>query len=101
MWWERAPRTEVYLCVASWPASRRRHWKHLLIARAIENQAWVVGCNRVGEGGGLDYAGDSMVVDPSGAVVVRASGAEEVLLAEIDPAATHRVRAEFPFLADR
>ncbi|HVB52726.1 MAG TPA: nitrilase-related carbon-nitrogen hydrolase [Candidatus Acidoferrales bacterium] len=101
LWWERAADTEVYLCLASWPASRGRHWKHLLIARAIENQAWVVGCNRVGEGGGLDYAGDSVVIDPSGEVMAEASDAEEVLLAEIDPAFTHRLRAEFPFLPDR
>ena len=101
LWWHRAADTEIYLCVASWPASRRRHWEHLLIARAIENQAWVVGCNRVGEGGGQDYAGGSMVVDPTGEVVAAASDTEEVLLADIDPALTHRVREEYPFLPDR
>ena len=48
------------------PSSRRAHWQALLVARAIENQAYVVGVNRVGEGGGLHYAGDSRIIDPLG-----------------------------------
>ena len=51
--------TDVYLVLANWPAKRRLHWSTLLQARAIENQAYVVGVNRVGTGGGLDYSGDS------------------------------------------
>ena len=51
-WWPLAPSTDVYLCCANWPESRRAHWQALLQARAIENQAYVVGVNRVGEGGG-------------------------------------------------
>lgn len=101
LWWQRAPDTDVYLCVASWPASRRRHWLHLLVARAIENQAWVIACNRVGEGGGQSYCGDSMVVDPNGVVVAAAAEDEGIVLAQVDPARTQAVRAQLPFLADR
>ena len=100
-WWAVAPDTDAYLCVANWPSARRRHWQALLAARAIENQAYVVACNRVGRGGKLDYAGDSMVVDPVGEVLASAAGDEALLVAEVDPARVAQVREEFPFLADR
>ena len=64
--WSTARGTDVYLVVANWPAKRRLHWQVLLQARAIENQAYVVGVNRVGSGGGSEYAGDSRIVDPAG-----------------------------------
>ena len=58
--------TDLYVVVANWPRPRRHHWQALLVARAIENQAYVVGVNRVGEGGGVSYAGDSAIIDPLG-----------------------------------
>jgi len=100
--WERATGTDVYLVVANWPASRRYHWRTLLRARAIENQAYVVGVNRVGEAEGLTYAGDTVIVDPLGEPVAEATEAtEEVVVADVDPARVAEVRAAFPFLADR
>jgi predicted amidohydrolase len=99
--WVLAPATDCYVVVANWPAARRAHWQTLLRARAIENQAYVVGVNRVGRGGRLDYAGDSVVVDPLGEVLVDAGGAEGVALADVDPSRVAAVRAEFPFLQDR
>jgi len=101
--WAVAPGTDVYLVPANWPAARRRHWQALLVARAIENQAYVVGVNRVGaDGNGLDYAGDTVVIDPLGEIVAAApEGEEAVVLADLDPAEVRRVRARFPFLADR
>ncbi len=99
--WAAATRTDCYLVVANWPASREEHWSTLLRARAIENQAYVVGVNRVGDGGGIHYAGASVVVDPFGLVVAAAGASEEVLLAECDPARVAEVRARYPFLADR
>jgi predicted amidohydrolase len=99
--WPIADRTDVYLVVASWPQARRDHWRTLLRARAIENQAYVVGVNRVGSGGGLDYAGDSCVVDPLGEVLVAAASVETVLTCDVDPAFVAKVRSELPFLADR
>jgi predicted amidohydrolase len=101
LFWDAAPVTDCYVVVANWPASRRHHWQALLRARAIENQAYVVAANRVGEGGGLAYAGDSCVVDPLGETLVAASGAETILYADVDPGTVEAVRKRFPFLADR
>jgi predicted amidohydrolase len=99
--WALAHDTDCYLVVANWPESRREHWRALLVARAIENQAYVVGANRVGTGGGLDYVGDSRIVDPLGEVLAEATGEEAVLIADVDPARVTEVRTKFPFLADR
>lgn len=58
---------DLALYVANWPAARRQHWQTLLAARAIENQAYVAGCNRVGEdGNGICYSGDSLILSPNG-----------------------------------
>ena len=99
--WALAPATDCYLVPANWPESRRSHWQALLRSRAIENQAYVLGVNRVGEGGGLAYSGDSMLVDPMGEVLVSGSRTESVLIADVDPAEVARVRDRFPFLRDR
>ena len=81
--------------------ARREHWRALLRARAIENQAYVVGVNRVGRIGGLDHVGDSAIIDPLGRTLAEASMAEAVLVADVDPGVVQAVRGEFPFLADR
>ena len=64
--WKLAEDTDIYLVPANWPEARRTHWLTLLEARAIENQAYVVGCNRIGTGGSLVYSGDSRIFDPLG-----------------------------------
>lgn len=99
--WGLAERTDAYLVVANWPAKRRLHWSTLLRARAIENQAYVVGVNRVGEGGGLDYCGDSAVIDPLGEVLASAAGVETTLVADLDTEHVAGVRDHFRFLQDR
>ncbi len=100
--WPLAPGTDCYVVVANWPAARRDHWRTLVRARAIENQAFVVAVNRVGRGGKLDYAGDSAVIGPFGEVDAEAEGAvETVLLADVDPARVAATRARYPFLQDR
>jgi predicted amidohydrolase len=103
--WGQAPTTDLFVVVANWPAVRQAHWRTLLVARAIENQAYVVGVNRVGEaeasGGGLAHAGGSIVVDPFGEVVAEADDTEQVLRAVIDPDRVADIRTRFPFLADR
>ena len=94
--------TDAYLVVANWPESRRSHWSALLRARAIENQAYVVGVNRVGEGGGLTYSGDTVIVDPSGEVVATGTDHTEcVVIADVDSARVAEVRDAFRFLPDR
>jgi predicted amidohydrolase len=103
-WWALAPATDLYLCVANWPEARRKHWSALLRARAIENQAYVVGSNRVGSGGAggsLDYAGDSAIVDPMGEVLASGARTEALLVAEVTAERVAEVRAALPFLADR
>jgi predicted amidohydrolase len=99
--WDHAADTDVFLVPANWPDSRALHWRTLLRARAIENQAYVVGCNRVGSGGGLTYAGDSAVIDPLGEALAQAGDGESIVLAEVSAAHVAAVRERFPFLTDR
>ena len=100
--WGLAGETDCYLVVANWPERRREHWRALLVARAIENQAYVIGANRVGVAPkGLSYSGDSRIVDPMGTVLAEASYVETVLTADVDPQRVAQVRRDLPFLADR
>lgn len=100
--WALAPHTDLYVVVANWPESRREHWRALLRARAIENQAYVVATNRVGEADRLTYTGDSAIIDPMGVTLAEAvPGAVEILYGDVDPAVVHSTRERFPFLADR
>ena len=99
--WQLAPTTDVYLVPANWPAARRLHWQTLLQARAIENQAYVVGCNRVGDAPHLDYVGDSRIVSPLGELLATAAGTESIVLADVDAATVADVRDQFRFLQDR
>ena len=99
--WALAHQTDLFLVPANWPASRREHWLTLLRARAIENQAYVAGCNRVGEGGNLSYNGESCVIGPFGDTICAADNQQTILYAEIDPLHVKSIRAKFPFLQDR
>jgi predicted amidohydrolase len=99
--WALADTTDAYLVVANWPAKRRLHWSTLLRARAIENQAYVVGVNRVGSGGALDYSGDSAIIDPLGEVLATGAGGETILFADIDADHVASTRSHFRFLQDR
>jgi predicted amidohydrolase len=99
--WALAPATDLYVVVANWPEPRREHWRALLRARAIENQAYLMGVNRVGTGDEIRYTGDSVILDPLGRPLAEASLTETVLVCEADPGEVKRVRDRFPFLADR
>ncbi|MBC8135521.1 MAG: carbon-nitrogen family hydrolase [Fibrella sp.] len=93
---------EAFAVIASWPVARAHHWSVLLQARAIENQAYVIGVNRVGtDPTPLTYPGRSVVIDPSGSVLAEAADQEAVLSATLDPKFVTRYRAALPFLADR
>lgn len=90
----------LLVTIANFPTARIRHWTSLLVARAVENQAYSVGVNRCGSDPNVDYPGRSLVVDPQGRVLVEASGAQGALTLEIDVDAVARYRASLPFLAD-
>lgn len=93
---------DVILYVANWPERRSEHWKALLKARAIENQCYVVGVNRVGtDANGLSYSGDSQVVDALGAVNFCEAGNEEVKIVTISKENLNATRELLPFLKDR
>lgn len=93
--------TDAFVVIASWPERRAAHWRALLRARAIENQAWVLGVNRVGTGGGLGYRGDSAAIDVWGDAQVEAAVGEAVLVCDVDPAGVAEARRTFPPLRDR
>lgn len=89
---------DAILYVANWPEARRFPWSQLLIARAIENQCYVAGVNRVGmDGKGIHYSGDSVVVDPRGATIASVEPAHEGLATvNLEWGALEDFRAKFP-----
>jgi len=93
--------TDLFAVIANWPERRRHHWSLLLRARAVENLAYVAGVNRVGEGGGLRYLGDSALVGPWGETILSAAEQETVLVADVSPGAVADARGRFPVLTDR
>lgn len=86
---------------AEWPHPRLNHWRTLLLARAIENQMYVVSCNRVGTSGATEFFGHSMVIDPWGEIVIEGGEEEAILHANVEPEATGRVRRTIPVFEDR
>ncbi|MDF2717468.1 MAG: nitrilase [Paenibacillus sp.] len=86
---------------AEWPHPRLHHWKTLLTARAIENQMYVVACNRVGTSGTTSFFGHSMVIDPWGEIMAEGDESERILTAEIDLSVVDKVRSTIPVFADR
>jgi predicted amidohydrolase len=99
--WAIGPGTDLYVVVANWPEPRREHWRTLLRARAIENQAYVLGVNRVGTVKDLNHVGDSAIIDPLGRTLVEASIGEAVLVADVTAEQVIAVRETLPFLRDR
>jgi omega-amidase len=95
------PEYDVLVYVANWPEVRIQAWKTLLTARAIENQCYVIGVNRVGKDGkGLLYPGESMVVDPLGEVLYQKAGQEDAPTIVLDKSKLEAVREKLPFLRD-
>lgn len=94
---------DLLVYVANWPESRREVWNTLLKARAIENQAYVIGVNRIGrDGNGIDYSGDSAVIDPKGNIISNIQPCEEkVETATLSMQELIEFRAKFPVLPDR
>jgi omega-amidase len=95
------PEYDVLVYVANWPERRSHAWKTLLQARAIENQCYVVGVNRVGnDGNNIYHSGDSMIVDPLGEVLYTKKDEEDIHTITIDKAQLDTVREKLPFLKD-
>ncbi len=93
--------TDLFCVIANWPVVRSAAWRTLLRARAMENQAFVLGVNRVGEGSGLVYRGDSALIDPMGEVIAAAAWQEAEVSGTVGAAQVRACRERFSFLADR
>jgi omega-amidase len=91
---------EVFALGANWPEARVHHWRALLIARAIENQAFVLGVNRTGRDPNLAYIGGSIAVGPRGEILGELGPEEAALSVEINPAELHAWRGKFPAWRD-
>lgn len=92
---------DLLINVANWPAKRSTAWKTLLQARAIENQAFVIGVNRVGEDGNHHvYEGDSMIVDPLGEIIYQKNKEEDIFTYTLHKETIQEIRNHFPFLND-
>jgi omega-amidase len=92
---------EAMFVVAEWPIQRLEHWRTLLIARAIENQCFVVACNRAGSDPNNTFAGHSMVINPWGEVIAEGGEGEEILMAEVDLDEVKEARNRIPIFTDR
>lgn len=92
---------DLLLYVANWPEVRSTHWRTLLKARAMENQAYVLACNRVGmDGNGINHSGDSAVIDFRGEVISEDSGKEMILEGTLSYPELVDAREKFPVLGD-
>ena len=94
-------KSKIITVIASWPTPRREHWMALLKARAIDNQCFMLGVNRSGDGGGLSYIGDSMAISPTGEVLAHVEGGNGLTIVDIDLAEVEAYRSSFPLKADR
>jgi len=95
------PEYDVILYVANWPERRSLAWKTLLQARAIENQCYVVGVNRVGEdGNGIAHSGDSRIIDPMGQILFEHSQSQIMYSHYLDEKLLQETRQKLPFLKD-
>ncbi len=101
VWCRNKSHYDLMIFVANWPAARAYHWRQLLIARAIENQAYVVGVNRVGaDGKGLHYSGDSLFIDAQGGIQKDAGNQETIVTSVFSAKALTDYRHRFPAYMD-
>jgi omega-amidase len=92
---------DVLVYVANWPDRRSHAWKTLLCARAIENQCYVIGVNRVGnDGNEIYYSGNSLIIDPLGEVLYHMADEEDIFTITLQRERLNEVRTKFPFLKD-
>ena len=92
---------KVLFIPAEWPHPRLHHWRTLLMARAIENQMYIVACNRVGVSEGTEFFGHSIIIDPWGEIIAEGSEDEMIITAELDLGLVDQVRQRIPVFEDR
>ncbi len=96
IFWSKGIKTDLFIVIASWPEARKEHWLTLLKARAIENQCYVVGVNRIGEDPKFTYSGNSVIIDPQGKTILSAGSKEGLFTKTLDKKAVKLVRRTFP-----
>ncbi len=102
VWCRNNDNYDLLLVVANWPEARANHWRALLMARAIENQAFVIGVNRIGEDGKHIYhSGDSMLIHPNGQILFQKIDEEDVYTVTINRDEVNKTRKLFPFLESK
>lgn len=92
---------KIIYIVAQWPLERVNHWKTILICRAIENQCYIVACNRSGNDPDNVFAGNSMIVDPWGKILIEAGTKPSICSTEIDLTVVDTIRKKIPIFEDR
>lgn len=93
-------RVHLIFCIANWPDTRIEHWRALLKARAIENQCYVAGVNRVGKDPKLSYNGFSSIIDPMGKEIASSEDEERIVKGELSLDYVNEIREKLPFLDD-
>lgn len=93
--------TDLYIGIANWPEVRMEHWSCLLKARAIENQAYVLGVNRVGTDGKIRYAGGSKLISPFGKLLTEEANSESIIIGSVSLGEVKETRKTYPFLRDK
>ena len=98
---ENGPEYDVLINVANWPQNRINTWEILLKARAIENQCYVIGVNRVGvDGNNISYNGNSLIVEPTGEKLYEKKGGEDIFTMALDKEILENTREKYPFWKD-
>jgi len=101
VWSRNSEDYDILIYVANWPDKRKLAWRSLLVGRAIENQCYVIGVNRVGEGGRLVYSGGTSLINALGEVQYTNSHIEEVFTATLSKYDLDKIRTQLPFLEDK
>ena len=101
VWMRNTENIDLILLVANWPAARAKAWRSLLVARAIENQCYILGVNRIGlDGNQLNYSGDSLLVDYTGEIRIDAEDELGVFFGSLKISELTEFRQRFPFYKD-
>lgn len=101
VWSRNTHNYDILVYVANWPQRRAHHWRTLLPARAVENQTYVLACNRIGnDGNNLAHSGDSMIIDFNGSIVEDVINESKIITHQLSKSELLKFRASLPFLTD-